>query len=43
MGIDWMTDPELADAIPPAYTELIGAQLLSQVYIPLDTSNGAEE
>ncbi len=43
MGIDWMTDPELADAIPPAYTELIGAQLLGQVYIPLDTWNGAEE
>ena len=27
MGIDWMTDTELAEAIPPAYTELIGAQL----------------
>ncbi|MCR4338574.1 MAG: hypothetical protein NUW01_01670 [Gemmatimonadaceae bacterium] len=28
MGIDWMTTDELKDAIPPAYTELIGAQLL---------------
>jgi DNA (cytosine-5)-methyltransferase 1 len=27
MGIDWMTGPELAQAIPPAYTEHIGAQL----------------
>jgi DNA (cytosine-5)-methyltransferase 1 len=29
MGIDWMTLPELTEAIPPAYTELIGAQLIS--------------
>jgi len=28
MGIDWMTKPELAEAIPPAYTEYIGGQLL---------------
>jgi hypothetical protein len=28
MGIDWMTSAELADAIPPAYTQLIGADLL---------------
>jgi len=28
MGIDWMTDVELNEAIPPAYTEWIGAQLL---------------
>ena len=28
MGIDWMRRPELAEAIPPAYTEYIGAQLL---------------
>lgn len=27
MGIDWMTTAELADAIPPAYTEWIGRQL----------------
>jgi len=28
MGIDWMTRDELAQAIPPAYTRLIGTQLL---------------
>lgn len=29
MGIDWMTRRELSQAIPPAYTRFIGAQLLS--------------
>jgi DNA (cytosine-5)-methyltransferase 1 len=29
MGIDWMTRDELIQAIPPAYTEFIGAQLLA--------------
>jgi DNA (cytosine-5)-methyltransferase 1 len=28
MGIDWMNRDELANAIPPAYTEFIGRQLL---------------
>lgn len=28
MGIDWMNDQELNEAIPPAYTEFIGKQLL---------------
>jgi DNA (cytosine-5)-methyltransferase 1 len=31
MGIDWMTLTELSEAIPPAYTEHIGAQLLAHV------------
>lgn len=31
MGIDWMTKNELNEAIPPAYTRLIGKQLLSYV------------
>jgi len=32
MGIDWMTSwDDLADAIPPAYTEWIGLQLLEHV------------
>lgn len=28
MGVDWMTGAELSQAIPPAYTEWIGYQLL---------------
>lgn len=28
MGIDWMNRAELAEAIPPAYTEYVGAHLL---------------
>jgi DNA (cytosine-5)-methyltransferase 1 len=31
MGIDWMTRDELAQAIPPAYTELIGTQLMAHL------------
>ncbi len=31
MGIDWMTRDEMAEAIPPAYTEFIGTQLLAHV------------
>jgi DNA (cytosine-5)-methyltransferase 1 len=31
MGIEWMTRDELREAIPPAYTEHIGTQLLHHV------------
>lgn len=31
MGIDWMTGTELAQAIPPMYTEYIGKQLLKHL------------
>lgn len=31
MGIDWMTKAELNEAIPPAYTEFIGAQLIAHL------------
>jgi len=31
MGIDWMTKEELNEAIPPAYTEYIGKQLMKHL------------
>lgn len=31
MGIDWMTREELAEAIPPAFTEYVGSHLLAAV------------
>jgi DNA (cytosine-5)-methyltransferase 1 len=31
MGIDWMTSAELNNAIPPAYCEFIGRQLIDQL------------
>lgn len=31
MGIDWMTRDELSQAIPPAYSEFLGRQVLTQL------------
>lgn len=31
MGIDWMSTDELCEAIPPAYCEFLGAQLLAHL------------
>lgn len=36
MGIDWMTGAELSQAIPPAYTEWIGEQLLASLPVVSD-------
>jgi DNA (cytosine-5)-methyltransferase 1 len=33
MGIDWMNRDELSQAIPPAYTELIGHQLMAHLKV----------
>jgi hypothetical protein len=34
MGIDWTEDRKaIAEAIPPAYTEHIGTQLLAQIEV----------
>ena len=38
-GIDWMTRAELAEAIPPKYTEFIGKQLIDYIM----SQKGAQE
>lgn len=39
MGIDWMTRDELSQAIPPAYTEFIGSQIITRL-TPREPDNG---
>lgn len=45
MGIDWMSASEINQAIPPAYTEFIGEQLIRQVtesaLVPSQPKSGA--
>lgn len=41
MGIDWMSGNELCEAIPPAYTEFLGAQLMSKLGVPIDVAEYA--
>lgn len=36
MGIDWMTKAELSQAIPPAYTEWLGQQMLKALGLKAD-------
>lgn len=43
MGIDWMNRDELSEAIPPAYTELVGAQLLGHLHYSARAQAGAPE
>lgn len=31
MGIDWMTNKEMAEAIPPSYSEHLGRQLIAHI------------
>lgn len=31
MGIDWMVKKELSQAIPPAYTEWLGKQIIKEL------------
>lgn len=43
MGIDWMVRSELREAIPPAYTEYLGRQLMTQVLSPGAPVDGTDE
>ena len=33
MGIDWTTLRELSEAIPPAYTEFLGGQMIAHLEV----------
>ena len=43
MDIDWMTTAELADAIPPAYCQFIGEQLLAAISQPGESAVGTRQ
>lgn len=43
MGCDWMTVKESRQAIPPAYTELIGHQLLAHVGAPVHAAGALRD
>ncbi len=34
MGVDWMTNEEIADAVPPAYAEFIGRAAMRFISAP---------
>ena len=38
LDIDWMTGDELSQAIPPAYTEVVGRHLLEQLHTARDAA-----
>ena len=42
MGIDWMSKGEIAQAIPPAYTEFIGRQLIAHMARPHARDTGED-
>jgi DNA (cytosine-5)-methyltransferase 1 len=42
MGINWMTKNELNEAIPPAYTQFIGKQLLTYMVVKLQEEPGMQ-
>jgi len=42
MGVDWMSRDELSQAIPPAYTEYIGAQLLRHLSVAALSDEGGD-
>ncbi len=43
MGIDWMTWDEAREAVPPAYTELIGHQLMQHLRVSAYAADAAAE
>jgi DNA (cytosine-5)-methyltransferase 1 len=42
MGMDWVGMEHLSQAIPPAYTELIGRQLMREIMEAVDPCRGGE-